>query len=92
MVNACSSKLRLRGGGCGTSKPTSDQDTGEVPAARGQPVQAKEQALELISPKSETMRVRSPRLQPLLYSTVTSLYTCVPSQLFLVVHTEHTPH
>ena len=49
MVNACSSKLRLRGGGCWPSKQTSDRDTGEVPAARGQPVQ--EQALELISPK-----------------------------------------
>lgn len=55
--DARGSKLRLRGGGCGPSKSSSDPDTGEDLAARGEPVQAKEQTLELISPKSVELQL-----------------------------------
>ena len=55
--DARGSKLRLRGGGCGPSKSSSDPDTGEDLAARGDPVQAKEQTLELISPKSVELQL-----------------------------------
>ena len=65
--DARGSKLRLRGGGCGPSKSSSDPDTGEDLAARGDPVQAKEQTLELISPKSVELQLsEDPKLEQAL--------------------------